>query len=204
MMPAASVPMKVKVHQSELNLNEERYRPVIEYLEKDNFRPKDFREYLAAENTNPSFLFEVILVLAHAGHIVPCQSENAVKQVKRACERLNVHICERAEFSGDIAFLASPLTGCGVEVSRFNQIFLAQYKSGLKSADKLAAAAWKIMSRNGKRMVVEDKQKLSNENGEFTRPRKVLETPEENVAHLKTLAEKFLERLPVMKALMLA
>ena len=204
MMPAASVPMKVKVHQSELNLNEERYRPVIEYLEKDNFCPKDFREYLAAENTNPIFLFEVILVLIHAGHIVPCQSENAVKQVKRACERLNAHICERAEFSGDIAFLASPLTGCGVEVSRFNQIFLAQYKSGLKSADKLAAAAWKILSRNGERMVVEDKQKLSNENGELSRPRKVLETPEENVAHLKTLAEKFLERLPVMRALMLA
>ena len=113
--PAADVPMKVKVYQGELNLNEERYRPVLEYLEKDNFRPKDFREYLANGNTKANFLHEVILVLVHAGHIIPCQSENAVKQVKRSCERLNAHICERSEFSGDIAFLASPLTGCGVD-----------------------------------------------------------------------------------------
>ena len=161
------------------------------------------REYFSASNTEANFLFEVILVLAHAGHVMPCQSENAVKQVKRACERLNAHLCERAEFSGDISFLASPLTGCGVEFGRFQQIFLAQYKAGNKTADKLAEAAWKILSRNGERMMVEDKQKLSNENGELSHPRKMLETPEENVAHLKTLAENFLKRLPVFKALML-
>ena len=201
--PAADVPMKVRVHLGELNLNEERYRPVLEYLEKDNFRPKDLREYLSAENIQPSFLFEVILVLVYAGHVMPCQSENAVKQVKRSCERLNAHICERANFSGDIAFLASPLTGCGVEVGRFQQIFIAQYKAGNKTTDKLAETAWKILSRNGERMMVEDKQKLSNEDGETARPRKILETPEENVAHLKTLAENFLNWLPMFKALML-
>lgn len=50
------------------------------------------------------------------------------------------------------------------------------------------------MSRNGERVVREDKE---------TSQRKVLETPEENVAHLKTLAENFLNRLPMFKALML-
>ena len=201
--PAAAVPMKIKVHQSELNLNEERYRPVIEYLERDNFRPKDLFEYFSTSKVNPNSLIEVIVVMVHTGYVTPCQNENAVKQVKRSCERLNAHICERANFSGDIAFLASPLTGCGVEVSRFSQIFLAQYKAGNKSADKLAEAAWKILSRNGERMIVEEKEKLASENGEISHPRKMLETPEENVAHLKTLAENFLKRLSVFKALML-
>ena len=193
-MPAANVPMKVKVYQGELNLNEERYRPLLEFLERDNFRPKDLREFLSTSDADANAVIELITLLVHAGHVMPCQSDNAVKLVKRSCERLNAYICERANFGNTIKFLASPLTGCGVEVGRFQQIFLAQYKAGNKTADKIAEATWRILANNGERMTVEVQ-------GESQR--KVLETPEENLAHLKTLAENFLTRLPIMKALLL-
>ena len=57
-MPAANVPMKVKVYQGELNLNEEHYRPVLEYLEQDNFRPKDLREFFRRATWTRSFFLK--------------------------------------------------------------------------------------------------------------------------------------------------
>lgn len=202
--PAADVPLKVNVHQGELTLTEDIYRPLLEYLEKDNFRPKDLREFFLSNKFEAGALLEAITVLVHAGHVMPCQSDSVVKQVKKSCERLNAYICEKSNFSATINFLASPLTGYGVDVGRFNQIFLAQYKAGNKTSDKLADAAWKIISRNGERMIVEDKQKLETKDGQLSNPRKFLETPEENLAHMKTLAEEFLsKRLPTFKALLL-
>ena len=132
---------------------------------------------------------EVITILVNNNQIMPCQSEAAIKLVKRSCERLNAHICERSKFEDAINYLASPLTGLGVSVNRFQQIFLSQYKAGDKTADKLAASAWKILSRQG--------QKLVN-NGT------PIESPEENLVHLKKIAENFLtNHLPIFKALLL-
>ncbi len=186
--PAADVPMKINIYPGELSLNEELYRPLLEYFEKDNFRPKDLREYILKSKLSVAAIIEFISVLVHMEHVMPCQSEEVVKQVKKSCERLNAHICERATFGRTILFLASPLTGSAVEIGRVQQIFLAQYKAGNKTPDKLAAAAWKIISRNSERMMNEDK--------------KVFQTPEENLAHLKTLAERFFKRLPILKALL--
>ena len=188
--PADAVPMKINAYQRELTLNAETYRPFLEYLAQDNFRPKDLKEYFLSGRARPEIILEMLTILVSAGHVMPCQSEAAVKQVKKSCEQLNAYIRERANFGNAINYLASPLTGCGVEVNRFHQIFLAQYKAGNKTSDKLADATWEIISRNGERMLDKDK--------------KLLNTPEENLAQLKTLAEGFLSNLlPIYKALLL-
>ncbi|MBE8950646.1 MAG: methyltransferase regulatory domain-containing protein [Quinella sp. 3Q1] len=188
--PAAEVPMTMVLNGREIILAKEIYRPLLEYLQEDNFRPKDLREYFMRGKLNANQLLEALRLLVQAAHITPCQSDAAVKRAKKSCERLNAHICEKSSFADTIRFLASPLTGGGVEVGRFHQIFLAQYKAGNKTADKLAEAAWKIISRNGERMMAAQTQKL-------------LETDAENLAYLETMAEKFLTRLPIYKALML-
>ena len=192
--PAADVPMNVSVHLGDLNLDESLYRPLLEYLERDNFRPKYLQEYFMKNNLSAGSLIELITILVYAGHVLPCQDESAVKQVKKSCEQLNAHICERSEFGETINVLASPLTGGGVEVGRFQQLFLAQYKAGSKTSDRLADEVWKIISRNHERMIVSD----------VWNSERFLETPEENIAHLKNLAEDFLSKLlPIYKALLL-
>ena len=65
--------------------------------------------------TPAATVIKFLSVLVHMGNVMPCQSEETVKQVKKSCERLNAHICERANFGRTILFLASPLTGRGVE-----------------------------------------------------------------------------------------
>ena len=199
--PVEDVPMEVATGVRKLNLLPEIYKPILEFLAEGNYRPKDLHEYAAKSKVEAPTLIELVTVLVSTGHVMPCQSDNAVKQVKRSCDRLNAHICERSVYGDAINFLASPLTGCGIEVGRFQQIFLNQYKAGNKTADKLAEATWKILSRLGEKFIVEDKQQLSkDDSGAFTYPRKVLETPEENLEHTKTLAEKFLTRVPILKA----
>ena len=190
LMPADNVPLKFTTTGGEVNLSEEIYRPVLEFLQEDNFRPKTFNEYLKNKPAQEAHgLLEIITILINNNAIISCQNEAAIKQVKKSCERLNAHICERSKFEESINFLASPLTGLGVAVNRFQQIFLSQYKAGDKTADKLAASAWKILSRQG--------QKLVN-NGT------PIESPEENLVHLKKIAENFLtNNLPIFKALLL-
>ena len=188
--PAENVSLKFSTTVGEVKLSEEVYRPLLEFLQEDNFRPKNFNEYIKRNpKQNAAGLIEVITILVNNNNILPCQSEAAVKLVKKSCEQLNAHICERSKFEDAINFLASPLTGQGISVNRFQQIFLSQYKNGDKTADKLAAAAWKIISRQGQRLV---------SNG------KAIESPEENLSHMKILAENFLtKQLPIFKALLI-
>lgn len=190
LIPSAEVPMNLDTEQGVLKLAEQAYRPLIEFLAEDNFRPKDFVEYSERRKVPPRDIVEMVRVLTLANRIMPCQDEAAVKLVKKSCDKLNAYICERAQFSETINFLASPLTGGGINVSRISQLFMMDYKGGVKTADKLADTVWKILSRQGQRILF---------NG------KPLEKPEDNIEHLRTLAERFLTRdLPILKALLIA
>ena len=187
---AADVPLKITTSVAEVNLSEEIYPPLLEFLQEENFRPKTMVEYLQRHpEKKPQELVEAVTFLVDANHVLPCQSDATVKRVKKSCDKLNAYICERAKFNEEINFLASPLTGMGVNVNRIHQLFLPAAKAGEKSADKLAAAAWEILSRQGQRMVLDGKK---------------IEEPEENIAQLKKLAEEFLSKaLPIYKALQL-
>lgn len=110
---------------------------------------------------------------------MPCQSDAAIKAVKKSCERLNAYICERATFDDNIKHLASPLTGCGFGVDRYQKLFLLQYRKGKRTADKIADSVWKILSRTN--------------------------TTTENFTQIKNLAETFLTKeLLIFKALLIA
>lgn len=188
--PAAEAPLRVGVPMGEVTLSEELYRPLLNYFEEDSFRPKDLIEYVVRSKSNPQALIGAIAFLVHANHVMPCQSEAAIKAVKKSCERLNAYICERATFSDKIKFLASPLTGCGFSVDRFRQMFLAQYRKGEKTANGIAEAVWQIVSRQGQ---------VLTQNG------KRFDTPAENLEQLKNLTAHFLSNeLPIFKALLIA
>lgn len=188
--PAADVPLKITTSIAEVNLTEEIYKPLLEFLQEDNFRPKTFTEYLRRHpDRKPQELVEAATFLVDANLILPCQNDTAVKRVKKSCDKLNAYLCERSKFREEISFLASPLTGMGVNVNRVKQIYLALSKGGEKSAERLAAAVWDIMARQGTRLV---------QNG------KKLESPEENLKLLTSEAETFLSKeLPIFKALQL-
>jgi hypothetical protein len=83
---------------------------------------------------------------------------------------------QNAENNADITFLASPVTGGGHVVSRFEQLFITALQAGKKTPDDWASHAWKTIEAQGQRLIKEGK---------------TLETAEENLTELTQQAKAF-------------
>ena len=93
----------------------------------------------------------------------------------------------RARGGAEVGFLASPVTGGGVAVSRFHQLFLQAMARGAKTPRELAEAAWAPVAFMGHKLV---------------KAGATLESAEDNIAELMHGAEEFAaSTLPIIKAL---
>ena len=96
----------------------------------------------------------------------------------------------KARSSNDISALASPVTGGGVTVGRFQQVFVLAIQQGKKKPDDWAAFVEQILASQGQKIVKEGKP---------------LDTPAEQLAELTTQAHEFaVKQLPSLKALQIA
>jgi hypothetical protein len=97
---------------------------------------------------------------------------------------------EKAQSSKDIPYLASPVTGGGVAVGRFAQLFLLARERGKGTVDECVNATWKILASQNQRLVKEGK---------------VLETEQDNVNELRSQAMEFeIKNLPILQSLGIA
>jgi hypothetical protein len=183
-----SIALKVTGNVGEIELQEQVYRPLIDALAQDAYAPKTLADIANRAKLNElpfEQLISALLILVSAEHVHPAQ--DATKQAREHCAALNRHLCQHARGSGDITFLASPVTGGGVTVQRFQQLFLSALKQGRKSAADQAAFAWSVLSAQGQRLV---------------RGGQMLATAEDNLAELTQHAQQFAnERVPLLKAL---
>ncbi len=182
------LPEKFNVGRTQMSLNEKHREKIFEYLAAENFRPKNFQAF---NKNNPDItaanLEEILIVLVNTGKISPCQNEDAVQKVEKHCHSLNKYICERAKYSDEVQFLASPVTGGGVALNRFERIFAAAIFDGLNTADEIANYAWNVFSSAGQVLVIQGKP---------------LQTAEENISEFTKGAKTFIEnRLPALKTL---
>ncbi len=183
-----NIPMKVTGALGEATLQETIYRPVIEVLADENFVPKtmgQLSDHAKLKSMNFQQLFQALLVLTGAGHVHPAQQ--ASKESLQRCTALNRHICDRARDGGDIGYLTSPVTGSGIPVDRFQQLFFLAAQHGKKTIAEQTAFVWECLSTQDQRIVKEGK---------------ALETADENIAELTRQANAFGEkRRPMLKAL---
>lgn len=143
----------------------------------------------AVKNHNISLtqIIEAIIILCGQGSIAPANEENIIKKAKIHTDKLNNHLINHARGSNEISFLASPVTGGGINIDRFRQLFLGAYKKGLKQPEQWAQYTWNILSLQGQSIVKDGK---------------ALEKPEDNIKELKSQADIFNESyLPIIKAL---
>ena len=188
LMSQNKFPKIVAVPGGNVNFAENVAEKVHEHLASENFAPKNFKSFIE-KNTDISkaTILQAIVLLTQNGNIMPCQSETAVQRVKTQCVNLNKYICNRAKNSDDIQFLASPVTGGGFSLTKFEKIFLSAEYEGITGVDELANYAWKIFSTRGLTLVKAGKS---------------LNGAEENIAEFKNFAQNFIDnRLPIIKAL---
>lgn len=185
---ADQITYKITTPLGEATLQEALYAPLIGALAEKQFAPKTLAELAALVPTMAwPQLIEAITVLVGMGAVAPCQSEAMSKQVHKRCMALNQHLYHCAQMSNDIQALASPVTGGGVSVNRFSQLFLLARQNGHKQPQDWADFAWKILSGQGQRLLKEGK---------------AIESPEDNLAELLNQAQEFNDKqLPVLKAL---
>jgi len=182
------VTLKVTGSLGEAVMNETVYGPLLDQLA--DHKPATLGQLeIALQSRNISFgqISEAIMILAGIGHIQAVNDDVTISKSRKHTERINQHIIRAARGSGDIHYLASPVTGGGISVGRFQQLFLLALTSGNKLPEEWAKYAWSILAVQGQKLVKEGK---------------ALDTPEENLAELTTQAQAFATKtLPILKAL---
>lgn len=189
----ADVPMKFPGPIGEVTLQESVYKPLVEILAENNYTPKSVKQIMEhplwKQQALPN-LVQCLVVLSGAGHVYPTQEPEAEKAAHSKTKKLNAYLCKRARDGGEIASLASPVIGGGIQVNRFPQLFLLARHAAKKQPAEWAADAWDMLNKQGQRLIKEGKP---------------IESAEENVAELTTQANHFAEKdLPILKALGIA
>ncbi len=162
------------------------YTPILEQLA--DHQPKSPGQLeTALKSITFAQLLQAALVLTGNGAVAPAQDEATIAKAKKRTERLNHHLMTKSRGSNDIVFLASPVTGGGIPVPRFHQLFLLARQQGRKTLPEWAQFVWQLLAAQGQHLIKEGQ---------------TLQTPEENLAELTAQAKAFADRhLPVLKAL---
>lgn len=187
----ADISLKVTGAAGEATLNESVYAPILDLLSDHGVRSvADIHTALEGKGLNLAQVVQAVIALIGAGHVSPVQSDAAIAASSQTARQANQALLARAEGSQDIQYLASPVTGGGFPVSRFQQLFLQAQAKGQTSPAELAAAVWAILKGMNQKIIKEGKQ---------------LETDAENLAELESQAETFVKKQrPILAALQVA
>lgn len=186
--PREDVSLKAKGGLGEATMQEEVYVPILDVLA--DHQPKSIgqiEKILGEKRIGLSQLIQAVMVLVGKGALMAVQGKPAADKARARVVKLNSYLCYHARGSADINYLASPVTGGGVLVYRFFQLFLLAKKFGKTKPVDLAEFVWGIIAPQGQRLVIDGK---------------TLQDKEENLAELTDQATKFTEKwLPIYKAL---
>jgi hypothetical protein len=182
------VSLKVTGSLGEANMSEAIYAPILDVLADHKARTLgQIEQALKGKSINFPQIMQAAIVLTGGGHLASAQDDAVTAKAKKQTDRLNAHLCQKARGSNDVSFLASPVTGGGVSVSRFQQMFMLAIAQGKKQPAEWAQLAWEYLAAQGQRIMKEGKP---------------VESAEENLAELQEQAKLFAEkRLSVLKAL---
>ncbi|UWQ25764.1 class I SAM-dependent methyltransferase [Leisingera aquaemixtae] len=171
----------------DLPLEQAQYAPVLKALAQGPATVRSLLDQGVFGTMDWGSITVLLSALAATGCIAPCLPPEGLARREAACRAFNQAVCKRAEDSEALRFLASPVTGGGVELDRLEQLFLLARGEGLKTPSEWADLAWRILAPQGQRLQHEGR---------------VLETEEENLALLRARAGKFAaRRLPLLESL---
>lgn len=187
-VPRNEVSLKVRAGLGEAKMNEEIYLPILDLLA--DFKPKTLGQLESALKEQKITFVQVaqaVMMLAGAGQISAVQDDAYITASKKRTNKINQTLISRARGGNDVSYLASPVTGGGFGVNRFQQLFLLAIAEGKKNPNEWAELAWMYLSIQGQKIV---------KDGE------ALESAEKNIAELTIQANEFASKqLPILKAL---
>lgn len=186
--PYKDVSLKVIGSIGECNMSEAVFNPILDALSDHKVKTiGQLEQAVKAQGIVFAQLLQAIMILAGNGTLSAVQDDSIITKAKKHTDKLNQHLMNLARGSNDIGYLASPVTGGGINVGRFQQLFLQSYIAGHKKPAEWAQHVWTILAAQGQKLVKEGK---------------TLESAEDNLAELTAQAQTFHDKqLPIMKAL---
>jgi methyltransferase-like protein len=186
--PREDISLKISGSLGEANMSEAIYAPILDLMSDHKTRSiEEIASKVKDKSVNFSQVVQAAMVLVGAGHIASVQSESQVAKAKQASAKLNETLIDKARFSAEITFLASPVTGGGIAVNRFQQLFLLAMRNGKKQPQEWASEVWSVLAAQNQRLLKEGK---------------TLESAEDNIQELVNQANDFArKRLPILKSL---
>jgi len=190
-MARADVPLKANSALGAATLHENIYGPILDALA--DHRPRSLAELeqsVADKSINFAQVVQALMVLNGIGAVDMLQDPAVAARAEPRTTKLNAFLCEHSRGSTELSYLASTLTGGGVTVDRFQQLFLLARRNGARNPADWARFTWKILEAQGQRL---QKDGVA------------IESAEENLAMLTTKANLFVEKqLPILAALGIA
>jgi SAM-dependent methyltransferase len=191
--PESEVSLKAQGSLGEATMQEAVYKPILQALSDQKPHSLESIEETLKKNGHKDILFaqviQACLILIGKGDLSPAVTDEASNAAKKFTDRANQFLMSKARSSAEISYLASPVTGGGVAIGRFQQIFLSSLLAGKKNSDDWALDAWNTLKIQGQRIIKEGQ---------------TLESEEANVQELKAQAKEFSgTRLAMLKALKL-
>ena len=185
----ALVDLNVTGTLGEATLNSEIYIPILELMA--DYKPRtigQIEQVVHGKGITFNQLLQAMMVLIGKGDVALSQDDKIAAKVKPNTDALNQYLINKSRGGNDIAYLACPLTGGGINVNRFQQLFLLARSQGKKLPTEWAQFAWQCIAAQDQRL---------------TKEGKTLETADENLTELTSQAVAFSDkRLPILKALL--
>jgi len=179
--------VKITSRLGEVPLEHELYNPLLTALEDGPATVRNLLEQGVFGETGWASITRMLTLLIGDGHLSPCLPLSEQASRTERCRIFNTAICKRSEETETLRFLASPVTGGGIAVDRFEQLFLLARSEGHDSPRQWADFVWRILAPQGQRLQKDGR---------------VLETAEENLAVLRARASAFAaHRLPLCENL---
>ena len=156
-------------------------------------RPRSLLEIasdLAPHGLGFDQVVEAVMILIGKGQVASAVEEADLAGARKSALRFNQAALARSIGGQALPVLASPVTGGGVGVAPFYQLFLLARTQGQKTPAQWAKFVWQHLQGQGRRVVTEGR---------------TLESEEENLAALLEEAQGFaVERLPRLVGLGIA
>lgn len=186
--PVESIPLKVMVAHGEASLHDSIFRPVLDELAKHDYQARSLEELRSAlPAISLPELVTAAAILIGAGHASPCHTDADARRAQAPCATLNRHLLERARIRDDVNHLASPVTGAGVSVGRFQQLFLLARANGSDDPAAWADFTFETLADQGQKLLMDGK---------------IVESVEATRAELTLRAHAFaVGQLPILRAL---
>ena len=145
--PLSAIPMQIEGALGSFDLPQPITQQLLAYMAEDNYSPKTLATLLNRLNKDhptallsPTESIPLWAALTALGVIHPANGKITDEAIQ-ASQRLNQQLIAYAWQDGRISYLASPVAGCGVQVSRLQQLGLAAYLA-IGKADASHWAAW--------------------------------------------------------------